>query len=159
MKRLLKKWSLAVGGGEIRARGASRVWPGRAPAGQGGGGGRRGGGAGAGAPQGPADPGAPAGGAQRGGGGGRGMPQGGRGPVKVLIITRGHEFERAPFFELLDALGDDITWTHIEHPAADVMMSPQYAKPYDVLAFYDLGGPGVGTVARGGGPAPGIPPD
>ncbi len=37
-------------------------------------------------------------------------------------------------------------------------MSPQYAKPYDVLAFYDLGGPGVPTVARGGGPAPVIPP-
>jgi type 1 glutamine amidotransferase len=104
--------------------------------------------------QGGAAPTAPA----QGGGGGRGMPQGGRGPVKVLIITRGHEFERQPFFELFDALGDDITWTHVEHPAADIMMSPQYAKPYDVLAFYDLGGPGVSTVARGGVAPPPPPP-
>jgi type 1 glutamine amidotransferase len=97
--------------------------------------------------QAPAAPGASAAPAQAGGGG-RGMPQGGRGPLKVLLITKGHEFEREAYWQMWDALGDDITWTHIEHPAADVMMSPQYAKDYDVIAFYDLGGPG----GRVGGP-------
>src|SRR5258706_4248227 len=145
MQTLFRKLSFAAVGVGIMALAACTGLSGQA-------GGRQGGAAQA--PAGPGGPEAPA----RGGGGGRGMPQGGRGPVKVLIITRGHEFERAPFFELLDALGDDITWTHIEHPAADIMMSPQYAKPYDVLAFYDLGGPGVPTVARGGAPPPAIPP-
>ena len=153
---LLKKLSLAAFGLAIMAGAASTGVSGQDAQGDGRQGGRRGGGGGA---QAPATPGAPAEPArQGGGGGGRGMPQGGRGPVKVLIITRGHEFERQAFFELFDALGEDITWTHVEHPAADIMMSPQYAKPYDVLAFYDLGGPGIGTVARGGGPAPVIPP-
>jgi len=156
---LLKKLSFAAVGVGIMALAASAGVSGQAPQG-GGGGGRRGGGAApAGAPA-PDQGGAPAQPARAGGGGGgRGMPQGGRGPIKVLLITKGHPFERQAFFELFDALGDDITWTHIEHPAADVMMSPQYAKPYDVLAFYDLGGPGVGTVARNGGPAPVIPAD
>jgi uncharacterized protein len=157
MHTLLKKLSFAAIGVGIMALAASTGLSGQAPAGQGQGGGRRGGGAGQ-APT--AEPGAPAAPARAGGGGGgRGMPQGGRGPVKVLIITRGHEFERQPFFELFDALGNDITWTHVEHPAADIMMSPQYAKPYDVLAFYDLGGPGVSlNPPRGGGPAPTAPP-
>jgi type 1 glutamine amidotransferase len=155
MQTLLRKLSFAVMGAGIIA---SVALYGQAPApaggGQGAGGGRRGGGAGQ-VPAAPGAPGAPAAPAQ---GGGRGNPQGGRGPVKVLIVTRGHEFERQAFFELFDSLGEDITWTHIEHPAADIMMSPQYAKAYDVLAFYDLGGPGIATVARAGGPAPVIPP-
>jgi type 1 glutamine amidotransferase len=151
---LLKKLSIVALGVGFLAAAASASLSGQAPAGQGGGG-RRGGGAGApGAAQTPAAPGAPA---ARGGGGGRGMPQGGRGPIKVLLITKGHPFEREQYWEMWDALGEDLTWTHVEHPAADIMMSPQYAKDYDVLAFYDLGGPGSPTMPRGGGPAPVIP--
>jgi type 1 glutamine amidotransferase len=162
MQTLFKKLSLAALGVGALTLAASTGLSGQAGApapGQGGGGRGRGGRGADGAAQAPATPGAPgAPAAPAQGGGGRGMPQGGRGPLKVLVITRGHEFERQQFFELFDALGDDITWTHVEHPAADIMMSPQYAKPYDVLAFYDLGGPGIGTVARNGGPAPVIPP-
>ena len=86
------------------------------------------------------------------------MPQGGRGPIKVLIITKGHEFDREPYWQMFDSMGSDITWTHVEHPAADTLMSPKYGKMFDVYAFFDLGGPGAGTQARGGGPAPVIPP-
>ena len=120
---LLKKLSFAAVGVGIMALAASAGVSGQAPQG-GGGGGRRGGGAApAGAPA-PDQGGAPAQPARAGGGGGgRGMPQGGRGPIKVLLITKGHPFERQAFFELFDALGDDITWTHIEHPAADVMIA------------------------------------
>jgi type 1 glutamine amidotransferase len=71
------------------------------------------------------------------------MPQGGKGPLKVLVITRGHEYDREPFNQMFDALGNDITWTHVEHPAADTMLAPENAKNYDVYVFYDLAGPGV----------------
>jgi type 1 glutamine amidotransferase len=154
MKRfetVFKKLSFAAVGVGIMALAASTGLSGQAGAPAGGG--RQGG-----AVQAPGAPGAPATPAQGGGRGPSAPPQGGRGPVKVLIITRGHEFERQQFFEMFDALGEDITWTHVEHPAADVMMSPQYAKPYDVLAFYDLGGPGASTQGRNGAPAPTIPP-
>jgi len=141
---LLKKLSIAAVGVGFLAAAASTSVLGQAPAG-----GRQG------AAQAPGAPGAPAAPAR---GGGRGMAQGGRGPIKVLLITKGHPFERQAYFELWDALGEDLTWTHVEHPAADIMMTTQYAKDYDVLAFYDLGGPGIQTVARNGGPAPVIPP-
>ena len=133
----------------------------QAPAGQGGG--RRGGGAGAG--QAPAAPGAPAGaqgGGGRGGGGraGGGAPrlaQGGTGPVKVMVITKGHPFDpRERFFAMFDAMGSDITWTHAEHPAADVMMSPKYGSAYDAFVFYDLGGPGGTATTPDGKPVDGF---
>jgi len=70
-------------------------------------------------------------------------PQGGRGPIRVLFISKGHEFEREHLLGMLDCLGDDITYAHAEHPAADVLMTPEGSKNFDVFVFYDLGGPGV----------------
>ena len=78
------------------------------------------------------------------------MPQGGRGPIKVLLITKGHEFEREPFFQMFDAIGNDITYTHVEHPAAQKFMEPAMAKDYDVFVYYDLAGPGVRTAKPDG---------
>src|SRR4029453_6926606 len=64
--------------------------------------------------------------AARGGrGGGGGGPQGGRGPIKVMVVTKGHNYEREPFFQMWDSWGSDITWSHVEHPAADAMLSPK----------------------------------
>jgi type 1 glutamine amidotransferase len=71
------------------------------------------------------------------------VPQGGRGPIRVLFISKGHEFEREHLLSMLDCLGDDITYAHAEHPAADVLMTPEGSKNFDVFVFYDLGGPGV----------------
>jgi len=71
------------------------------------------------------------------------IPQGGRGPIRVLFISKGHEFEREHLLSMLDCLGDDITYAHAEHPAADVLMTPEGSKNFDVFVFYDLGGPGV----------------
>ena len=102
--------------------------------------------------------GAPAAPAARGGrGGGGGMPQGGRGPIKVMVVTKGHAFEREPFFQMWDSWGSDVTWSHVEHPAADAMLSPKYSKLFDVYAFFDLGGPGIGSPA-GHPPPTNIPP-
>src|SRR4051794_41158088 len=99
--QILKKLSLAAAGVSVVALVASTALSGQAGA--------------------PAGQGAPAAPAGRGGGPPR-LAQGGAGPIKVLLITKGHAFERQAFFELFDSLGDTITWTHIEHPAADVMM-------------------------------------
>ena len=91
------------------------------------------------APAAPAGAQAPAGGRAGGRGGGNpAPPQGGTGPVKVMVITKGHDFSpRERFFAMFDAMGSDITWTHAEHPAADVMMSPKYGSAYDAFVFYD----------------------
>lgn len=105
-----------------------------------------------GAPQGPAlaipmpcgpNPDAPAPAAAPAGGRGPARPnQGGHGPIRVLVVTKGHEFEREAFFNMLDCLGDDITYAHADHPAADLLMNPVSGKNFDVYLFYDLGGPG-----------------
>jgi type 1 glutamine amidotransferase len=81
---------------------------------------------------------APAGG--RGGGGG--MTQGGRGKIRVLVVVKGHPYEHELFDDFLDCLGNDITWTKADHPAADLLMNPTAGKNFDVYLFYDLGGPG-----------------
>lgn len=97
-----------------------------------------------------------------GGGGGRGgrgggAVQGGSGPIKVLLITKGHDFNpREQFFAMFDSMGADITWTHVEHPAADVLMSPKYGNAYDVFVFYDLGGPGGPATTPDGKPVKGF---
>jgi type 1 glutamine amidotransferase len=78
--------------------------------------------------------------------GGRGPArpaQGGRGKIRVAFISHGHEYEREPMALMLDCLGDDITYSRIDYPAAEYMLTPAMAKNFDVYVFYDLGGPGV----------------
>lgn len=82
----------------------------------------------------------------------RRMTPGGSGPVRVMLITKGHAFNRAPFFAMFDALGDAITWTHVEHPAAHEFWAPELADDYDVFVYYDMAG-------RGGRNADGTPID
>ena len=71
------------------------------------------------------------------------MAQGGRGKIRVAFISHGHEYEREPMSLMLDCLGDDITYSHVDYPAAELILNPQMAKNFDVYVFYDLGGPGV----------------
>jgi type 1 glutamine amidotransferase len=82
----------------------------------------------------PAPP--PAGGRPAAGGAPRITP-GGTGPIKVLFISKYHPFDRENLFLTLDGMGKDITWTHVEHPAAEVFFDPKNAAPYDVFLFYD----------------------
>ena len=70
-------------------------------------------------------------------------PQGGNGKIRVLFVTRGHEYEREQLAQMLDCLGDDITYSHVDYPAAELLLTPQAAQNFDVYLFYDLGGPGV----------------
>ena len=95
----------------------------------------------------------------RGGGAGNGG-FGGAGNTKVLLITKGHPFDREPFFQLFDQppVGATARWTHVEQPAAEIFFDPALAKDYDVFVFYDMNGsqgdrrkPSVG---QGGQPMP-----
>ncbi|MEL7028480.1 MAG: ThuA domain-containing protein [Pseudomonadota bacterium] len=59
-------------------------------------------------------------------------------PIRVLLVTKGHPYERGPFFEMIDSLGVDVT--HVEHPAAQAILRPEHTEPYDVFVFYDMPG-------------------
>jgi type 1 glutamine amidotransferase len=85
--------------------------------------------------QAPATP--PAGGRGGRGGGAPRLTPGGSGPIKVLFITKFHPFDRENLFLAFDRMGNDITWTHVEHPAAEAFFDPKLAAAYDVLMFYD----------------------
>lgn len=57
----------------------------------------------------------------------------------ILLITKGHPFERDAFFAMFDA-DPGISWTHVEQPAAQVFFNPELAAPYDALVCYDMPG-------------------
>ncbi len=56
----------------------------------------------------------------------------------ILVITKGHPFDRGAFFDLFDGFG--FQWTHVEQPAARVFCQPEMAADYDALVFYDMPG-------------------
>ena len=56
----------------------------------------------------------------------------------ILIITRGHPFERDPFFEMIDSTG--YPWSHVEHPAAQDLINLETQENYKALIFYDMPG-------------------
>ena len=70
-------------------------------------------------------------------------------PTSVLLVTKGHPFQREPFFDVFDA-NRDITWAHVEHPAAQWLLHPERAADFDVIVFYDM--PGI-RFTRGDPPA------
>lgn len=57
----------------------------------------------------------------------------------VLLVTKGHPFEREPFFALFDAL-PDVDWTHVEQPAAQALFDAEHAANYDAFVLYDMPG-------------------
>ncbi len=74
-------------------------------------------------------------------------------PINVLLSTKGHPFQRDPFFQMFDSFArDGIAWTHVEMPAAQLFYQPEHAKPYDVIVDYSMQGVGFGRKA--GDPAP-----
>ena len=56
----------------------------------------------------------------------------------LLVVTRGHPFERDNFFSMVDALGCD--WSHVEHPAAQSFFKKDNLKKFDAVLFYDMPG-------------------
>lgn len=58
-------------------------------------------------------------------------------PLRLLIVTGGHDFERDAFFAMFEAM-DGVTYREVQHPAAHAFLTSEAAKDYDVLVFYDM---------------------
>lgn len=56
----------------------------------------------------------------------------------ILLVTKGHPFERDAFFSMFDNL--DINWTHVEQPAAREFFNTELAADYDAIVMYDMPG-------------------
>jgi type 1 glutamine amidotransferase len=58
---------------------------------------------------------------------------------EILVITKGHPFERDPFARIFDEM-KGVNWTHVEQPAAQVFFDPDLAEAYDAFVLYDMPG-------------------
>lgn len=67
-------------------------------------------------------------------------------PVRALVVTGGHDFERAPFEAMLRSL-DGVEWREVSHPNAHAAWRPDAAREWDVLVLYDMPG-SIGEEAR-----------
>lgn len=54
------------------------------------------------------------------------------------MVTKGHPFEREPFWSMWDELPVDRT--HVEQPAAQAMFEPGWAERFDAFVLYDMPG-------------------
>ncbi len=59
--------------------------------------------------------------------------------LEILVVTKGHPFERDPFFEIFDTI-PDIGWSAVEQPAAQTFFTPEHAQHYDAYVMYDMPG-------------------
>jgi len=57
----------------------------------------------------------------------------------VLLVTKGHPFDRAALFATFDAL-PGVNWTHVEQPAAEALFEPDEAARFDAFVLYDMPG-------------------
>lgn len=64
-------------------------------------------------------------------------PQGAK--KNILLATRGHAFARDEFYAIFED-NPDIEWSGVEHPAAQLMFSPQIARHFDCYVLYDMPG-------------------
>ena len=58
-------------------------------------------------------------------------------PVRVLLVTGGHGFDKEPFYALMNSL-PGCTVTEVKHPDALRMFRPENRALYDVVLFYDM---------------------
>lgn len=58
---------------------------------------------------------------------------------EILLVTKGHPFERAPFFAMFDAM-PGVNATHVEQPAAQALFNVKQAHRYDAYVLYDMPG-------------------
>jgi uncharacterized protein len=59
-------------------------------------------------------------------------------PIRILVITGGHDYNSEKFNEMLDNLGSNIHYQIAELPAAYDMFLPVNRDKYDVLVFYHM---------------------
>lgn len=58
---------------------------------------------------------------------------------EVLLVTKGHPFEKQPFFQLFDDVAG-VNWTHVEQPAAEALFDVEHAGRFDAFVLYDMPG-------------------
>jgi len=58
-------------------------------------------------------------------------------PVRVLLITGGHGYDKEPFDAFMKSL-PGITVTEVKHPNALAMFRQENRASYDVVLFYDM---------------------
>lgn len=58
-------------------------------------------------------------------------------PIKIMLVTGGHNFDNNEFLELFDEL-DGIEYEHFKQPNANVRLAKDLAEGFDVLVFYDM---------------------
>ncbi len=61
-----------------------------------------------------------------------------RKPVRILVVTGGHSYDKPSFNEMLNGLGKDISSQVVEFPAAFDQFLPENRGKYDVLVFYHM---------------------
>lgn len=57
----------------------------------------------------------------------------------ILLVTKGHPYERQPFCQIFEDL-PDLEYTLVEQPAAQALFSIEEARPYDAFVMYDMPG-------------------
>ena len=75
--------------------------------------------------------------------------------IEVLLVTKGHPYERAPFCQMFDDM-PGVEYTLVEQPAAQALFDVERASRYDAFVLYDM--PGI-RFNPGGEPHYAEPPE
>lgn len=59
-------------------------------------------------------------------------------PIRVQVVTGGHDYDQDAFDRMLAGLGNEFTFQVSELPGAFEMFQPQNRNRYDVLLFYHM---------------------
>jgi type 1 glutamine amidotransferase len=59
-------------------------------------------------------------------------------PIRILVITGGHDYNVEQFNQMLESLGENISYKIAELPGAYSMFQPENRDKYDVLVFYHM---------------------
>lgn len=59
------------------------------------------------------------------------------GPLRLLVVTGGHGFDRLPFHALFAGFSN-VTFRIVEHPHAHAWFRPDRTNLYDVIVLYDM---------------------
>lgn len=71
------------------------------------------------------------------------------GKIRVLLVTGGHGFEHGPFLAVFRSM-PDVEVTEATYPDAAGLFTPDLAKQYDVIVFYDMWGKPMTDAQRNG---------
>lgn len=62
-----------------------------------------------------------------------------RSTLRALISVKGHPYPRDAFFQVFEDM-PGLSYTAVEQPASQVLMTPEHAQDYDVIVLYDMPG-------------------